>query len=408
MIDIILLSIRNIFRNTRRTVITILSIIVGFAALACLGGYIQFSFEGLRESTIRSQIGHVQIFAEGYAEKHVSAPEEVMIEDPAILIDSITALPEVEIVTPRLSFSGLGSAGSDAVNMSVIGVDLAKERIFSSFEVVVEGRRLRARDRDGGIVGEQLLKGLGANVGDWVTILTNSVDGVMNAVDFKIIGVVRTGSAEYDSVFVKIPIELAQQVRETEGIERLMVLLNKTEELDATRPQIESILREHGFAYEMLEWTDIATFYNAVSKLYTGMFRVFSGIIAIVVMFAVANTMIMSVFERTNEIGVLRAIGMSRGRLVTMLILEGIWIGTLGSVLGAMTSWGIAFGLDVSGGFPMPPPPGSTDGFQAFLNITPQTYVIAFLVVFFATIISSLYPAFVASRVKIVEALHSR
>lgn len=240
-----------------------------------------------------------------------------------------------------------------------------------------------------------------------MTILTNSTEGVLNAVDFKIIGAVRTGSAEYDSLFVKIPISRAQHLRETEGVERLIVLLHETTDLGMARPRLEALLTQHGFAYEISEWTELAGFYNAVERLYSGLFRVFSGIIGIVVMFAVANTMIMSVFERTNEIGVLRAIGMARSRLVVMFLLEGIWIGFLGSALGMATSWGIAAGLDAAGGFPMPPPPGSTEGFQAFLTITPHTYLMAFLVVFFATLFSSLYPAVVASRIKIVEALQS-
>ena len=408
MTDLILLSVRNIFRNTRRTMITVLSIVAGFAAMACLGGFIEFSFEGLRESTIRSQIGHLQIYAEGYAEKRVTDPEAVMIDDPAPLIGAIGDLPGVEQVAPRLSFSGLGSAGNDVVNMQVIGVDLARERAFSGFELVVDGRRLRSGDTDGGIVGELLLKALGAQLGDWVTVLTNSTNGVLNAVDFRIVGVVRTGSAEYDSVFAKIPLELAQQVRETEGADRLIVLLHETDGLGAIQPQIEDLLDERGFAYELLQWTDLASFYNAVVRLYTGLFRVFSGIIGIVVVFAVANTMVMSVFERTNEIGVLRAIGMSRARLVAMFLLEGVWIGILGSALGAGASWCISRGLEAGGGIPMPPPPGSTIGFQAFFNITPQNYMTALLVVFCATLLSSLYPAFTASRVKIVEALHAQ
>lgn len=382
-----------------------MSIVVGYSALACLGGFIEFSFEGLRESSIRSQIGHLQIYAKGYAEKHASAPEAVMIDEPAVFIDSISQLPGVELVTPRLAFSGLGSAGSDVVNMQVVGVDLATERIFSSFETIVEGRRLRLVDIDGGIVGEQLLKSLGVQVGGWVTILTHSTEGVLNAVDFRIIGVARTGSDEYDRVFVKIPIELAQQVRETDGVERLVVLLHDTDELDAIRPQIESLLEQAGLAYEMREWTELAGFYDAVVTLYTGLFRVFSAIIGIVVIFAVANTMIMSVFERTNETGVLRALGMSRSRLVVMFMLEGIWIGVLGVVLGAVSSWAIAYGLEVGGGIAMPPPPGRTEGFQAFLQIRPQTYLLAFMVVMVATLLSSIYPALAASRVSIVKAL---
>ena len=66
MFDLVLLSLRNIFRNARRTAITVFSIVVGFAAMACFGGFIEFSFEGLRESTVRTQLGHLQIYADGY------------------------------------------------------------------------------------------------------------------------------------------------------------------------------------------------------------------------------------------------------------------------------------------------------------------------------------------------------
>ena len=79
MFDLVLLSLRNIFRNARRTAITVFSIVVGFAAMACFGGFIEFSFEGLRESTVRTQLGHLQIYADGYWEKRVSDLESVLI-----------------------------------------------------------------------------------------------------------------------------------------------------------------------------------------------------------------------------------------------------------------------------------------------------------------------------------------
>ena len=123
MLDLVLLSMRNIFRNRRRTAITVFSIVVGFAAMACFGGFIEFSFEGLRESTIRTQLGHLQIYARGYSERRVSDPESVLIDDPEQVMERIAGLPGVVAVTPRLSFSGLGSTGSATVNVSVVGVD---------------------------------------------------------------------------------------------------------------------------------------------------------------------------------------------------------------------------------------------------------------------------------------------
>ena len=111
MLDLVSLSVRNIFRNGRRTAITVFSIVVGFAALACFGGFIEFSFEGLRENTIRTQLGHLQIYSRGYWERRVSDPESVLISEPEEVMERIAKLPGVATVTPRLSVSGLASTG---------------------------------------------------------------------------------------------------------------------------------------------------------------------------------------------------------------------------------------------------------------------------------------------------------
>ena len=405
MIDLVFLSLRNIFRNGRRTVITVFSIVVGFAAMACFGGFIQFTFEGLRESTIRTQLGHLQIYAAGYWEKRVSDLESVLIADPAEVEERIAALPGVATVTQRLSFSGLGSAGNAAVNVSVTGVDPEREQDFSDFEILVEGRPLEPGDTEAGLIGEELRRGLGAGIGDWVTVLTSSFDGVVNAVDFQVAGVVRSASKEYDSVFVKVPIGLAQRARETEKIERIIVLLEDTADLPGLLPRIEAILEESGRGFEVRRWDELAGFHEAVVALYTGLFRVFAGIVGVVVMFSVANTMTMAVFERTGEIGALRAIGARRSTLVSMFLLEGLGVGLIGSGLGVAAAWLLAGAVEAIGGIPMPPPPGMTQGFQAYFSITGGVLLSAFAVTIVATLVSSVYAAFAASRIRIVEAL---
>ena len=211
MLDIVLLALRNIFRHSRRSTITVLSIVIGFSAMASFGGFIEFTFEGLRETTIRTQLGHMQIYADNYWEKRVSDPESVLMEKPQEVEDTLANLPGILVITHRLSFSGLASVGRSTVNVSVIGIVPELEEDFADFETVVDGRNLRPGDRDVGVIGEELQKGLGANIGDWVTVMTSSVDGVINAVDFQVVGVVKTGSKEYDSVFVKISIDLAQK-----------------------------------------------------------------------------------------------------------------------------------------------------------------------------------------------------
>ena len=405
MLDLVSLSVRNIFRNRRRTIITVFSIVVGFAAMACFGGFIEFSFAGLRETTIRTQLGHLQIYAHGYSQHRVSDPESVLISRPGEVMARIAELPGVAAVTPRLSFSGLGSTGNAAVNVSVVGVDPEGEEEFSDFETLVAGRPLEPGDPEAGLIGEELRNGLGAEVGDWVTVLTTSFDGVINAVDFRVAGVVRTGSKEYDSVFVKVPIELAQRAKETGEVERIVVLLDDTDDLPALRPRIEEMLSTFDDEFETRRWDELAGFYDAVVALYTGIFTVFAGIVGVVVMFSVANTMTMAVFERTGEIGALRAIGARRSTLVAMFLTEGVGVGLLGAGFGAVASWLIAGAVQAMGGIAMPPPPGMSQGFQAYFSLTGDVLRNAFAVTVAATLVSAVYPAYAASRIRIVEAL---
>ena len=238
-----------------------------------------------------------------------------------------------------------------------------------------------------------------------MTVLTTSFDGVINAVDFRVAGVVRTGSKEYDSVFVKVPIELAQRAKETGEVERIVVLLDDTDDLPALRPRIEEMLSTFDDEFETRRWDELAGFYDAVVALYTGIFTVFAGIVGVVVMFSVANTMTMAVFERTGEIGALRAIGARRSTLVAMFLTEGVGVGLLGAGFGAVASWLIAGAVQAMGGIAMPPPPGMSQGFQAYFSLTGDVLRNAFAVTVAATLVSAVYPAYAASRIRIVEAL---
>ena len=405
MFDLATLALRTTLRNTRRSLITVVSSAVGCAAMVLFAGFITFTFEGLRETTIRTQLGHVQIYAEGYTEKRVSDPASVMLRDPAGLVAALADIEGVQVVTERLSLSGIGGTGNATLSMQVIGIDPAREVDFADFEITVEGRNMEPGDEDVGVIGEELQAGLNAEIGDWVTVLTTSLDGVINTFDFRLVGVVRTGAKAWDTVYVKVPIGLTRQVLETDAAERLIVLLEDTAQLPQAEAEVRRVLAEQGGGYELKLWYELAEFYEAVVALYSGMFRVFAAIVAIVVMFSVANTMTMAVFERQGEMGALRAIGAPRLKLVQMVLIEGTLIGLFGAIAGLALAALIAWGVTLAGGIPMPPPPSMSEGYQAFFQITSQTVLQALLLGTLAAALSSLYPAIVASRTNIVEAL---
>jgi len=405
MPELLYLSVLNTLRNARRSTITVMSVAIGTAALCCFDAFIAFTYEGLRETTIRTQLGHMQVYAEGYRERHVSDPGAVMIHEPEALMTALEAIEGVSSVTQRLTFSGIGATGQSSVSMSVIGVDPAREMEFADFEIVVEGRNLLPGDVDKGIVGSELAKGIDAGTGDWVTVLTTSPGGIINAVDFEIVGIVRTGSAEYDRVFAKVPVELAQRALDTTAVERVVVLLDDTDRLPEIALRIQTVLAALPAAYETRDWLELAGFYDAVVSLYSGLFRIFAGIVAVVVMFSVANTMTMAVFERIGESGALRAIGATRGTIMSMFLYEGLTIGLLGGVGGVALSLAISWGIASAGGIEMPPPPSMSQGYQAFFPMTPALLAKGFAISVTAALVSSIYPAWAACRTNIVEAL---
>jgi putative ABC transport system permease protein len=152
-------------------------------------------------------------------------------------------------------------------------------------------------------------------------------------------------------------------------------------------------------------WKDLADFYYKVVDLYDGIFRVVKIIIGAIVFFSIANTMTMTVFERVQEIGTLRAIGITKGGITSLFIVEGILIGVIGGILGNVVGIAVAKIINLCGGVEMTPPPGMTVGFNAEILIVPEVLLYGFVLTVLVSVVSSVYPAFKASRLQIVDAL---
>jgi putative ABC transport system permease protein len=154
----------------------------------------------------------------------------------------------------------------------------------------------------------------------------------------------------------------------------------------------------------MKSWSELASFYHQVVLLYNGIFGFLGLIVFAIVVFSVANTIVMSIFERTREIGTLMAIGISRSRVWRMFFLEGLMTGLLGGLLGVTA--GVAIGWLINrAGIMLPPPPGYTVGYPLNILIETPILMTAFLISVITSTLSSILPALKASRLKIVDAL---
>lgn len=399
------LAFRNILRNKRRTFLTLLAIIAGVTSIVVFGGFIEFTFQALRESTIRTQLGHLQIYQQGYKQYGVADPAKYLIQQPEKVETALATQPEVLTVTRRLTLSGLISNGNKTLSAKVTGIVPTQEEEFSAFETLLEGQQLDESTPNGGVIGVELAKALNAKIGDYLMVLTNTLDGAVNAVEFKLVGIAQTGSQDYDSVFVKLPLKMVQKALETEAVEKIIVLLNDSENLAAFLVKLSPVLQQTGLKLEYSTWDEMAFFYHKVVAMYHGLFDVIKIIIAVIVLFSIINTMTMSVFERTREIGTLRAIGTSRFGIMKLFITEGFLLGVMGGLLGLGCGIAAAILINVSGGINIPAPPGMSRGYIALILIVPSILWYAFCLTVSVAVLSSILPAWKASRIKIVEAL---
>jgi putative ABC transport system permease protein len=396
----------NVIRNFRRSLITVLAITFGSVSLIVFGGFAEGMYDGLKESMIRSRLGHIQVYKNGYNEFGRLKPEAYMLntEETQKIISIVSKFEEVEIVTKRLNFSGLLSNGNNSIGVFGIGMEAEKEALLNSAVKIVDGDDLFPEDADSALIGEGAAKSLGVKVGEVLTLLSSTVDGTVNAVDLTIAGVMSTGTKEIDDRIVRANLPHIKNLLYTEDLTKVVLLLKKTEDTDLIRAKLAEEFKKAGLDLEFKTWSELAGFYHKVVKLFNNLFGFIKIVVMAIVVLGIANTMMMAVMERTSEIGTIRAMGNTRWGVLRLFLLEAVYLGLIGGVLGIVAGILAAKGITASE-FMMPPPPGTTSGFPIRIYIVEKFLWESMILGASAAFISSIYPSFKASRLKIVDAL---
>ncbi|CAG1064659.1 Lipoprotein-releasing system transmembrane protein LolE [uncultured bacterium] len=398
------LAFRNIFRNKVRSLITLGAISFGCISLIIAGGFIENTFIQLRESYIRSFLGHIQVYKKGFLEQGVARPFDFMISNPDEVIKKITDHPHVVAATPRLEFSGLLSTGETTVSFIGQGVNPKWENQISTFVQLEKGENLAEGDTYKTILGKGLSEALMAKAGDPLVLVANTKSGAINALDMEVKGVFFTSSKAYDDRALRVPVEVAQKLLHTDDIQTIVVLLDDTSETDAVIAGLNERFKKDGLDLEVKPWYDMADFYTKTVDLYKRQFFVLKLIIGIVVVLSVFNTMNMAILERIGEVGTIMALGTKRRGVVTLFLLEGLILGIVGGVIGVASGYLLAMLISYIG-IPMPPPPGATIYWTAQIEMVPAIFAFAFVLAIVTSVVSSCYPAIKASRLEIAEAL---
>jgi putative ABC transport system permease protein len=316
-------------------------------------------------------------------------------------------IPSVKEVVPSITFSGTLAGGEKSGIVMIQATDPGKSTSLLGFRSIIDGRDLIGDDTAKVVLAKGVARKLGARVGDVLTLMSVTKGGGTNAADVEVVGIASIGLRELENIMIYMPLRMADQFLMIKSVPLLILVLEKTEYTDETAAFIQQkIMSKLSSKIVIKKWNTIADYYTQVDGFYQQLLLIIRLIIVLVVVFTIVNTMIMAVFERTREIGTLRALGSTKGRIMVMFILEGIWIGLIGGVLGVGAGIGIAALINtVFGGVYIPPPPGMAEGYQALFQPDASSIWRNILLSFSVAAIASIYPATKAVKLKIADAL---
>ncbi|MDY0865983.1 ABC transporter permease [Klebsiella aerogenes] len=396
-------SFLNLLRHRRRTFSTISAIILGGCAIFLYGGFINYSFWILKEQTIRTNIGHVQIYNSTYFE--TANKNKSLISDYITLKNKILQNADfsdvISTISGQLEFTGIISHYETETSnyFSAQGVEPLPALKLGAFDKIIFGSDLSRVKHDEITIGSGLAKTLDSHYGDWLDIMTVNIAGGQGAISVKLRGIFESGIKDYDDVVIKMPLETAQQIMGTNGVSKIVILLNNDDVTSFVKKMRRYIADQH-LPLIVKDWRENSIFYQQVEGMLSGIYF----FIKLIVVFMIGNSMTMSIVERTREITTLRAIGLQSNRVTRLFWLEGIYIGIFGALGSLLFGFTIAAIINISG-IAMPPSPGQSVGYTAFIKTNDVGLIwITLILPILTSAVASIIPAYRASRLNITDA----
>lgn len=394
---------KSVFRQTRRTLMALLAVAFGVISLILAGGFIDWNLRFGREATIHSQLGHIRIHLPGYLDEGHARPHDFLFSPTGGPLSAALKSERIVAVAPRLSFNGLASTGEQTLSFIGEGVDPAAEATLSRSIRIETGRALSGDDDAAVMLGKGLAANLGARPGDRIVLMSSTRRGGVSAVEVEVVGIFSSITKAYDDAALRVPLATAQRLAQAGGVHALAVVLDDTAATDAELGRLRQVL---GDRFETVPWYELADFYRKTAALFAKQVAMVHLIIAAIIVLSISNSMMMAVLERTREIGTAMALGVPRGRILLNFLIEGLLVGLVGAVAGVVIGGALAM-LISAVGIPMPPGPGMAFSFRAGILVTPAAALQAVALALGTTFLASLYPAYRASRMTIVDALRT-
>jgi ABC-type lipoprotein release transport system permease subunit len=399
------IAYRDLGRHRRRSVFTLLAVALGLALLLTINGLISGVVADSLANSIRLRTGHVQIRAASFQEDQLSLQAKDLLANPDALVAQAKALSEVKAAAPVLWSSVILNTIDQSAGLQLMGIDTTSPLYDPIRSGIVAGGWLAPDDREGILIGRGLAESLGVNVGQKVNLTLVDSDGNPDEGTFTIRGLFSTGIPSYDQSAVFMPLDKAQAFTRTSGHASLiMILLNNQDDAD----KVAAALRAPGVS--VLTWLDLNSLFVDTMQTAMSFYVILDAIVILIVAVIIANTLLMAVFERVREMGILAALGMKGRQIRQMFLLEAASLGMAGIVVGIVL--GIAgVGYLATTGIPIGDKMAAVAGNNFALSTTMHgrfdisSFIGLSLATLIIVLLASLYPAWYAARLEPVDAL---
>ena len=462
------IAFRSIFRNTRRSLTTMLTIAIGTAATLVFGAYTVYVTYGLQTSTV-DRVGHLTVYRRGYFDfgtgnpaiwgiPHYNAVLKMIATDPVLQ-------PLIAVATPVQSLAGIASNSESGELRTFVGTgfipsDRDAMRRWDEYRVGRGGdpdTGLRDGDKSQGIVGVGMARVLGLceklHLGDCpklptgapsenaasadvaglpkqdfsdlaardqpaaarhgppaprIDLLAATAGGAPNVVDLEVIHADPQGVRDLDDIYVGMHLVLAQELVYGRGEHRatgIVIQLHRTEDMPLARERLAALFKTHGLDLETRDFAEITPFYTQALNLFRSIFSFISVIIGIVVIFTVSNAMGMSVVERTDEIGTTRALGLRRAGIRRQFLIEGVLLGVMGATAGVLIAFIVSCLVNQGGLTWLPPGQAQPVPLKLYMFGAWDLVGWTWALLIGLAAVAALLPANRAARLQIVDAL---
>lgn len=401
------LAWRNMWRNWRRTTIALAAIVLGVLLLLLMDGLIKGSDQMIFGNAVRLYGGNVVIHAPGYREK-VSRLPLLPLADPDAVVQAARNLPEVTAAAKRISTGGIISSRDATYSVQIIGIEPDIEAPVSIHaQNVGQGRFLQPDDQDAIFLGKGLADQLHVTVGDRVTLLGRSKNETMRQRTMTVVGIydLDLPEAERGMVFITFPEAQTLYNLRNQATEVSLYLRSVGQE-----PAVIAALQAALPDYEADSWQTLKPEMRQALQTKMGFTTFFGFVVVFIGCIGIMNLMLMAVFERTREMGVLAALGLKARQVMGLFLLEGTLIGLVGAVVGSVLSVGLMLllgkvGIDISFTAGMGQATALM-GSRMYPIISPSDIIGRAIIVTIVAALAALYPAWQAARKEPAEALH--